>query len=156
MGAAGEGRGGCIVNQAALPKPVNLANEVGTRPNDSSTELYKYSRAGLTRPLLLVAKKPRVFNDLLIVFNHTNVYRWSTHHWLPLFFEPDPGGQFTFKPTLPAGFNRALERHLNIYPQRKQFTYHWSERSSQMSPSDKHAVSVNWRPKCALAENWPA
>lgn len=33
---------------------------VGTRPNDSSAELYKYSSAGSTRPLLLVAKESRI------------------------------------------------------------------------------------------------
>ena len=72
---------GCIVNQAALPEVGTCQSgerRVGTRPNDSSTALYKYSRAGSTRLLLLVAKKPRdngvspsrrkVFNSLLIVF----------------------------------------------------------------------------------------
>lgn len=75
VGAAGGG-GGCIVNQAALPKHVNLANEVGTRPNDSSTVLYKYSHAGSTRLLLPEAKRQiEVFNNVPIVFYHTNIYR---------------------------------------------------------------------------------
>lgn len=79
-GGGGRWRG-CIVNQAALPEVGTCKSgerRVGTRPNDSSTALYKYSRAGSTRLLLLVAKKPRdngvspsrrkVFNSLLIGF----------------------------------------------------------------------------------------
>ncbi|KAK5852169.1 hypothetical protein PBY51_023661 [Eleginops maclovinus] len=60
VGAAG-GRRGCIVNQAALPKVGTCKSgegRVGTRPNESSTALYKYSRAGSTRLQLLVAKQP--------------------------------------------------------------------------------------------------
>lgn len=55
------GMGGCIVNHAALPKVGTCKSgkrRVGTRPNDSSTALYKYSGAGSTRLPLLVAKKP--------------------------------------------------------------------------------------------------
>lgn len=77
-----EEKGGrSIVNQAALLKVGTCKSgerRVGTRPNDSSTALYKYSRTGSTRLLLLVAKKPwdtgvspswrKVFNSLLIVF----------------------------------------------------------------------------------------
>lgn len=52
-----------------------------------------------------------------------------------------------------------MRRHLNIYPDRNQFTYHRSEHSSQVSPSDKHTVVVqeklHRRPECALAETWP-
>lgn len=64
-GGSGGGGGwegvGCIVNQAALPKVGTCKSgerRVGTRPNDSSTALYKYSGAGSTRLLLPVAKKP--------------------------------------------------------------------------------------------------
>lgn len=59
-GVGGGGRG-CIVNQTARPKVGTCKSgerRVGTRPNDSSTALYKYSRAGSARLLLLVAKKP--------------------------------------------------------------------------------------------------
>lgn len=85
---------GCTINQEALPNVGTCKSgerRVGTRPNYSSTALYKYSRAGSTRLLLLVAKKHRenrvspswrkVFNNLLIVFqscpdlkeNHTSL-----------------------------------------------------------------------------------
>lgn len=60
-GGGGVGGRGCLVNQAALPKEGTCKSgerRVGTRPNDSSAALYKYSRAGSTRLLLLVAKKP--------------------------------------------------------------------------------------------------
>ncbi len=52
---------GCIVNQAALPKVGTCKSgerRAGTRPNDSSTALYKYSHAGSARLLLPVSKKP--------------------------------------------------------------------------------------------------
>lgn len=50
-------------------------------------------------------------------------------------------------------------RHLNIYPETNQFTYHWSEHSSRVSVSDKHTAVVqqrlHWVPECALSESWP-
>lgn len=36
-------------------------------------------------------------------------------------------------------------RHLNIYPDRNQFTYHRSGRPIRVSPLDKHAVTVQER-----------
>lgn len=97
---------GCIVNQAALPKVGTCKSgerRAGTRPNDSSTALYKYRRAGSTRLLLLVSKTPwdtgvspswrKVFNSLLIVFqsppdlkaNHrslASIKWWRAPHWI--------------------------------------------------------------------------
>lgn len=92
MGGAGGGEGGeegPVVNQGALPGAGTRKSgegRVGTGPNDSSTALYKYSRAGSARlPLLLAAKKPRhkrlspspmkLFDTLFIVD------RRSTHRW---------------------------------------------------------------------------
>lgn len=70
-----------IVNQVALSSVGTCKSgerRVGTRPNDSSPVVYKYSRAGSTRLLLLVAKKPgdnrvsrcsgKAFNSHLTVF----------------------------------------------------------------------------------------
>jgi len=53
--------GGGNINQAALPKVGTCKSgerRVGTPPNDSSTVLYKYCRAGSAGLLLLEAKKP--------------------------------------------------------------------------------------------------
>lgn len=63
MVAVKGGEGGPVVNQGALPGAGTRKSgegRVGTGPNDSSTALYKYSRAGSARlPLLLAAKNPR-------------------------------------------------------------------------------------------------
>lgn len=70
---------------------------------------------------------------LLFFFYHSHT--WQVKYWPPL--------------PLPVGFNGTLARHLNIYPEWEPFTYHRSEDSSQVFLSDKHTVSVHWRPKHA-------
>lgn len=36
------------------------------------------------------------------------------------------------------GEGEPKQRHPNIYPDRNQFTYRWTEPSGQVSPGDKH------------------
>lgn len=172
---------GCVVNQAALPKVGTCKSgewRVGTRPNESSAALYKYSRAGSTRLLLLVAKKHwdtgvspswrRVFNSLLIIYQsrHKGEPRIVGFHQMAegtvfnLSLEEDKiEEQHYLLDWTQRGGKWEVGRHLNIYPDRNQFTYHWSEHSSQVSPADKHTVVVQQklhrRPKSALGETWP-
>lgn len=160
-----------IVNQVALSSVGTCKSgerRVGTRPNDSSPVVYKYSRAGSTRLLLLVAKKPgdnrvsrcsgKAFNSHLTVFQS-----WEPHTIGVTKCRLGPGMRWWLQLTsLPVRVNREEKEGIqpNIYSDRKQFTYQWSEHSSQVSPSDKHTVGAqDWihrRPQFDLPETWPS